>query len=254
MFGIGGKDKKPKSKARKIIDWIVTGVFATLAVGLTTMFIISKTSKNPNVFGTTYQRVLTDSMSPTYKVKDIIVLTKANPADLVKRVEEGKNVDVSFHWSIKGTDVSMTHRLISATYSPEEQIDPITGTSYHYTFVAHGINTRSEWCKSYGEYQDCTGQTQTFHETALIGRVTRVSWFMTFVTSVWGLLIVLLVPCMYLITSSVFDICKALDDKDEENGEITPEQPKSNDPLAGLSEKEKERLKKQMLDEMLNKK
>ena len=254
MFGIGGKNKKPKSKARKIIDWVVTGVFATLAVGLTTMFIISKTSKNPNMFGTTYQRVLTDSMSPKYKVKDIIVLAKADPADLVKRVEAGQDVDVSFHWSIKGTDVSMTHRLLTATYSEEEQIDPITGTSYHYTFVAHGINTKSEWCKSYGEYQDCTGQTQTFHESALIGRVTRVSWFMNFVTSVWGLLIILLVPCMYLITSSVFDICKALDENEETPEEGSNDGTKKNDPLAGLSDKEKERLKKQMLEEMLNKK
>lgn len=254
MFG-NKNDKKPKSKAKKIIDWVITGVFATLAVGLGTIVIISKTSKNPNLFGTTYQRVLTDSMSPVYKVKDIIVLTKANPADLVSRVEQGKEVDVSFRWTVRGTEYSMTHRLISATYSPEEQIDPATGNTYHYTFVAHGINTKSEWCKIYGEYQDCTGQTQTFHENALIGRVTRVSWFMNFVTSVWGLLIILLIPCMYLITSSVFDICRALDDKEEtETPEGKPAIGNKSDPLAGLSEKEKERLKKQMLDEMLGKK
>lgn len=247
------KDKKPKSKARKILDWIITGVFATLAVGLGTILIISKTSKNQNVFGPTFQKVLTDSMSPTYKVNDIIVLSKANPDDLVKRVEQGKNVDVSFHWTVEGQDVSMTHRLISATYYVEEQTDPITGASYHYTFVAHGINTQSEWCKGYGGYNDCTNQTQTFHENALIGRVTRKSYFMTFATSIWGLLIMLLIPCMYLIIASVFDICKALDDK-EETPEGPTEEEKKKDPLAGLSEKEKEKLKKQMLDEMLGKK
>lgn len=254
MFG-NKNDKKPKSKARKIIDWVVTGVFATLAVGLGTILIISKTSKNQNVFGPTFQKVLTDSMSPTYKVNDIIVLAKTNPSDLVKRVESGKNVDVSFHWTVEGTDVSMTHRLISATYYEEVQTDPITGVNYHYTFVAHGINTKSEWCKGFGGYNDCTTQTQTFHEDALIGRVTRVSWFMTFATSIWGLLVLLLVPCLYLIIASVIDICKALDDKEEtETPEGKPAIGNKSDPLAGLSEKEKERLKKEMLDEMLGKK
>lgn len=266
MFG-KNKEKKPKSKARKIIDWVVTGVFAAMIVGLGTLLIISKTSKSQNVFGPTYQKVLTDSMAPTYKVNDIIVLAKADPADIKKRIDEGKSVDVSFHWKVNGQDVSMTHRIeanlviddktiSTVVYSEEALVDSTTGKEYHYTFTAHGINKHSEFCKIGGEYGDCTNQTQTFHEYDLIGRVTRKSWFMGFATSIWGLLVLLLVPCMYLIIASVIDICKALDDKEKPqgegpNGEVKPS---SGDPLAGLSEKEKEKLKKQMLDEMLGKK
>ena len=254
MFGKSKNEKKPKSKARKIIDWVITGVFATLIVGLAVVQIINKTTKNQNVFGTQFQRVLTDSMAPTYKVNDVIFLAKADPEDLKQRVDAGKDVDVSFKWTVQGQEVSMTHRLMSATYVAETQVDPITGENYHYTFVAHGINTESEWCKGAGGYMDCTGQTQEFHEGSLIGRVVRKSYFMTFATSIWGLLVLLLIPCMYLIIASVIDICKALDDKEEVPAEGEP--PKigtREDPLAGLSEKEKEKLKKQMLDEMLGK-
>ena len=251
------RQKKPKSKARKIIEWVLTGIFAAAIVGVGVLQIINKTSKNQSVFGTQFQKVLTDSMSPTYKVNDIIFLEKANPADLKKRFDAGKNVDVSFKWIVEGQEVSMTHRLMEATYYVEPQTDPITGEVYQYTFVAHGINKTSEWCKGYGGYNDCTNQTQTFHESSLIGRVVRKSYFMTFATSIWGLLVLLLVPCMYLIVSSVFDICRALDDKEDvpaEGGVVGETSDKPKDPLAGLSEKEKEKLKKQMLDEMLGKK
>lgn len=257
MFGKSKKEKKPKSKARKIIDWVITGVFATLIVGLAVVQIINRTSKSQNVLGPQYQKVLTDSMSPVYKVNDIIAInTKATPASIYKDWQDGKDVDVSFKWVVSGETVSMTHRIMDVTYIDTPQVDSITGEEYQYTFTAHGINKESEWCKGTGGYMDCTGQTQTFHEGSIIGRVQRKSYFMTFATSIWGLLVLLLVPCMYLIIASVFDICKALDDKDEPE---TAEGPKKqigtkDDPLAGLSEQEKEKLKKQMLDEMLGKK
>ena len=258
MFGKEKKPKKPKSKARKIIDWVITGVFAARLVGVGVIQIINKTSKSQNVLGPTFQKVLTDSMSPVYKVNDVIIVQKTSPADLYKRVnEKHQDVDLSFKWIVAGKEVSMTHRLLTVTYSETAQTDPITGATYHYTFVAHGINKYSEFCKIGDQYGDCTTQTQTFHEDAIIGRVTRKSWAMTFATSIWGLLVLLLIPCMYLIVASVFDIVKALDDKEEVpvEGEVVGEaSDKPKDPLAGLSEKEKEKLKKQMLDEILGKK
>lgn len=261
------KEKKPKSKVRKIIDWVVTGLTALLLVGFGTIFIVSKTSKNQTVFGVTYQRVITDSMVPVYKVSDIIVVNKTSPESLLKRYNEGKDVDVSFNPSkvVKWENSarpnkealakigSMTHRLCEVTYNPEAEVEPLTGLEYHYTFKAHGINTESQFCKIGEEYGDCTNQMQVFHEDALIGRVTRKSGFLTFATTVWGLLVLLMVPCIYLITASVFDICKVLDDKGED-GEEPQKIGDSNDPLAGLSPKEKEKLKKKMLDEMLGKK
>lgn len=258
MSGKEKKPRKPKSKARKIVEWVLTGIFAAGLVGIVVIQIINKTSKNQNVFGPQFQKVLTDSMAPTYKVNDIILITKTTPEDIYKRVnEKHETVDLSFYWKVDGELRSMTHRLQSVTFYEETQYDGTVEEGFHYTFVAHGINKTSEWCKGAGGYMDCTGQLQEFHENAIIGRVVRKSGFMTFATSIWGLLVFLLVPCMYLIVASVFDIVKALDDKEPvpNEGEVVGEaSDKSKDPLAGLSEKEKEKLKKQMLDEMLGKK
>lgn len=256
MFGKSKKEKKPKSKARKIIDWVITGVFATLIVGLAVVQIVNKTTKRQDLFGAQFQKVLTDSMAPTYKVNDIIFIdTKPSCEKIYQDWQAGKHVDVSFKWIVRGEEVSMTHRIQEVVKYSTPQVDSITGNTYQYTFTAHGINTQSEWCKGAGGYMDCTSQTQTFNDYDLIGRVVRKSYFMTFATSIWGLLVLLLVPCMYLIIASVIDICKALDDKEEEvpaEGE-PPKIGTKDDPLAGLSEKEKEKLKKQMLDEMLGK-
>ena len=268
MFGKDKKPKKPKSKARKIVDWVITGVFAALLVGVGVIQIINKTSKNQNLFGPQFQRVLTDSMSPVYKVNDIIVVEKTTPQDIYNRVnEKHQDVDVSFYWNVNGQKSSMTHRLISVEYYETPFIDAETQKECHYVFVAHGINTQSEWCKGNGGYMDCTGQTQTFNEQSLIGRVTRKSGFMTFATSIWGLLVLLLLPCAYLIVTSGIDIYKALKEADDEEsgakkdseavvGEASdkPAPTNNGDPLAGLTPEEKERLKKQMLEEMLGKK
>ena len=259
MFGKEKKPKKPKSKARKIIDWVITGVFAALLVGLGVLQIVNKVSNNQNVFGPQYQRIITDSMSPVYKINDVIVIEKTSPAALYKRVtiDKEENVDVSFEWTVNGKKVSMTHRLMSVTYYEEPQYNMTTGEHFQYRFVAHGINKESEWCKWSGGYMDCTGQTQIFNEHALIGKVTRKSPIMAFMTSIWGLIVLLLVPCLYLLISSIVDIVKAIEDKEEvpADGQVVGEaSDKPKDPLSGLSEKEKEKLKKQMLDEMLGKK
>ena len=126
MFGKDKKEKKPKSKARKIIEWVITGVLASLMVGLAVIQIINRTNENQNVFGTKYQRVLTDSMSPVYKVSDIIVVKKVSPEIIYQEWEEGKDVDVSFKWVINGKTVSMTHRIKEVQYSEPALIDSTT--------------------------------------------------------------------------------------------------------------------------------
>ena len=89
MFGKDKKPKKPKSKARKIIEWILTGIFAAGLVGIVVIQIVNKTSKNQFTFGPKFQKVLTDSMSPTYKVNDIIVIDKISAEDLYQKIESG---------------------------------------------------------------------------------------------------------------------------------------------------------------------
>ena len=230
--------KSKKNKVKKIIDWVITGIFGTLIVVLLGIQIYQKVSGDTFIFGNQYPVVLTDSMEPDYKVNDILVIEKVDPSE----IKEGD--DISFNWDLTGNgDVySMTHRVQTVTYYE----DITENDGYHYTFVTHGINSNSTQCSG-----DCTYQTQTFHENVLIGKVKGKSNFLTFCykafKSWWSLLILILIPSLYLITTSVIDICKGLDDKPEE---VT--QSNENNALSKLSKKDIERLKKQMLEEMIN--
>ena len=143
--------------------------------------------------------------------------------------------------------VPVTHRL------REIQVrDEVAKGSGHYIFICAGINTGGELAKA--------NQYQAFTENELLGVVKVGSQFLgtcfRVLSSPWGLLVFLLVPALYLIITSALDILKALKDPSEakETSGAPSEAPKGdgNDVLSGLSEKDKERLKKEMLEQMIN--
>ena len=112
--------------------------------------------------------------------------------------------------------------------------------------MTHGINTKSNQGPG-GTIIDLTGNIQITSEEDFIGLVTGKSGFLTFTqkvfSSVWTLILLILVPALYIIISTIVDLAKALDDNEEK----VP----SNNVLSELSEKDKERLKKEMLEEMM---
>ena len=129
--------------------------------------------------------------------------------------------------------------------TPEE-----TGTG-HYQFTAHGINKNSSQCSG-----DCTDQTQVFNEASLLGKVVGYSvvigGIFTFMTTPWGLLVLLLLPALYLIITSVIDIVRAAKDPETETeGETKTE---SEGALSGMSEEDKKRLKEELLNQMIEEK
>lgn len=246
------KAKKPKGKVRKIIEWSVTGLFIAL-VGVLIGIKIYQKNTHTSLFGTQYPIVLTDSMETDYMVDDVLIVKEVNPSEIAI------GDDITFLWDLsgKGDVYPMTHRIIEATYYPDASLNK----GYNYTFVAHGINKNSSQCRG-----DCTYQTQEFHEDVLIGKVTGKSPFLRvmykILTSVWTLIILILIPCLYIMITAVIDMFKKLEEQERlqeieaiEKGEYKPNKSNSGeDPLKDLSEKDKERLKKELLEEMLNKK
>ncbi len=248
-MGLFSKNKKPKSKARKIIEWILTGLFAVIFVFFGVMTIIGQVTKKDNFnvprYGD-YQvlEVLTDSMSPKYKVKSAVFVKKIK----YEKFEVGD--DITFMWRINSSvgEMPMTHQLLEIQ-TPEE-----TGTG-HYRFVAHGINKNSKQCNG-----DCTGQTQVFDETKVLGKVVGhsivIGAVFNFMTKPIGLLLLLLIPALYLIATSVIDIVMAV--KDDEDDKVVVEgatsEVKEDDPLKGLSKEDIARLKEEMLNEMIEEK
>lgn len=246
------KEKKPKSKLRKVLGWVITCVFAGLFLFVAAYQIVSNNSKKnnhgvPTFAGQSTLVVLTDSMEPEYKVGTAVFIKKVDLATL--RAGD----DITFWYNPWG--VVVTHRLIDVQY------DPTAPVGSQYTFTAHGINTDSDNCHDHDEEgrRDCTYQTQIFHEGDYIGKVTGSSKFVGFfyklISSWYGLLIMLLIPCLYLIVTSVLDIFKAVKE-DDGGSNVVDEQAdntvsNTNNALDELSEEDRERLKQELLDEMM---
>lgn len=265
------KPKKKKSLARRIIEWVVTGIFGIafvfFAIAQIDGMIHKKDNYNQNIcFGYGSFVILTDSMVPKYNVKDAII-TKKIDSDIVYQKyltyleDETKTVDLTF-FDVYGVPVTplketelvdqtnntgrvMTHRLREVIVN--EDVKKGEG---RYTFIVAGINNQGELSK--------IGQYQAFTEQQLLGVVQFKSAFIgglfSFITTPWGLLVFLLIPAFYLVITSVLDIFKVMKEPDEieesASGDGGNDKPKV-DSLENLSEEDRERLKKEMLEEML---
>lgn len=267
--------KVKKSKLRKTLEWIFLSIFGVFFVVIFGFQIVGNITKKdnfgvPNVLGTQIMMVLTDSMEPDYKVDDMIIVQKISPEKIYNLVasnpttKEGKikfqdtaqnlkwieqeclvidtdslKIDLSFYYSTSQLKMTMTHRLVGIRLNED-----IKEGSGRYDFFVQGINKES---KNYSG-----DQGQAFDERVLLGKVQFGSTFLGIVykgvTSVWGLLILILLPSGYLIITSILDIVKGLKEDDED----TKQKVESTDGLQ-LSNEDKERLKSELLEELLNK-
>ena len=281
------KGKRQKSKTRKVLEWVFTGIFAAFfvffAIGQLTGMIHRKDNYNQTLtYGHGAFVITTNSMEPEYKVGTAIITYKDSAVNIVKNFDAGKHVDITFYSayvannskydyplyrpgniSYGGIDYKLeghepvypssnvtpiiTHRLID--YHLEESRELGKG---RYTFVVAGINTEGQLSKE--------GQYQLLTENELLG-VVRVNspilgGLFRFIISPWGLLVFLMVPAFYLVVTSVIDIFRALKESEEAEagGSSGDDSSSTNSSLDGLSKEDRQRLKQDLLDQMLNKK
>ena len=272
------KVKKPKSKARKIIEWVLTGIFVALfaVIGIAQIdgMVHKKDHYNQALkFGYGTFVVQTESMEPDYKQGDALVTYYDDADKLYNDYVAGKKIDVTFYYDDstrlpgarpqKAENQVLTECIAAPGYPiithrvREIQLNEgVEKGKGKYTFIVAGIND------SVASATDSNGniyQYQAFSEKAILGRVVIGSAFLggifSFVSSIWGLLILLLIPAFYLIITSVIDIFKAYKEPEEapaaasSNSEGT-----TNSGTLELSEEDKKRLKEELLEEMLNKK
>ena len=274
--------KKPKSKARKITEWILTGLFlalfAVVMAGQIDGMVHKKEHYNQQIrFGYGTFMVKTDSMEPQYKVNTALITYLDDPEKILTSFNKGETVDITFvHAPVTKSaytepvdNPELTNRTNETT---NRDVDGIPMTHRvreihinqnvkkgqgRYVFITAGINTRSKWMGwEEGQGDLVITQYQAVTEKELLGRVRVNSPFLggifSFVTSVVGLLVLLLIPAFYLVITSVIDIFKAYKDPDEVATEANNDaQP--NGPVT-LSEADKKRLKEQLLEEMMSKK
>ncbi len=272
------KVKKPKSKVRKIIEWVATSILSVIflfAAACNICKIATRTSEREgHAFGYYSFTVLTDSMEPVYPVDSVIIVHKEEPQKIVEQWNEIKdlkldsqdkrNINLSFVDSYKtkvlsgfeeyniqtdnvkdvnGNPIVMTHQLFNIKIN-----DNIEEGNGKYIFFVHGINI--------SEHQAQEGQYQAFSEKELLGVVKTNSALLGgvsgFLSSIWGLLICLLIPCLYIIVTSVLDIFKAYHSDDEELVEEGAGASSSGNSIENISEKDYQKLKQEMINEILN--
>ena len=268
--------KRPKSKARKIVEWILTGVFLVLfgfvMAGQIDGMVHKKDHYNQTIrFGYGTFVVQTDSMEPKYMTGTALITYNENADKIYERFTKGEDVDITF------ADVyNANNEYTAPKNSPEltKRTDPTGVPMTHrvreihvnqnlavgkgkYTFITSGINTKSTnlgWRE--GEPEIVINQYQAFTEKEILGRVTINSIFLggvfSFVGSPLGLLVLLLIPAFYLVIASVIDIFKAY--KEPEEAKEGASASGNNTGSVTLSEADKKRLKEQLLEEMIAKK
>lgn len=223
---------------RRILSWVMTGIIGLIIVGFVTIQINGMVNKDKYhgvnmAFGNATLIVLTDSMEPDYMVGSAIFIKDVEPST----IKEGD--DLTFYWASQRMVV--THRVLG---TPELK-------DGKYWFTCHGINSNSDQCT-----WDCTDQTQYFSEDDLIGKVTGNSVLYgkvySFFTSIWGLILLLAIPTVYLIGTSVGDIVKAMKEDDDEPAKAASAGAPAS--IEGMSQEDIERLKQDMLNEMLEEK
>ena len=259
------KQKKPKSKARIIVEWTLTIIFGAAFLFAGIAQIDGLIHRNDH-FGQTLRFgwgsfvVLTDSMEPEYPVDSAIVTYLEDPKLTFDAWKNGETVDLTFQNGYEyiadspsdrkynvnvTTQAVFTHRVFEA----REDTSVEAGQGRYLFFVA-GINTQGNNWKE--------AQYQVFTERSILGRVKANSpalgLFFRILSSPWGLLIFLLVPAGYLVVVSVMDIFKGMKDTEESSGSSGGGNSPSNGAttLEGLSEEDKKRLKEEMLQQMMN--
>ena len=270
------KVKKPKSKVRKIIEWVGTIILGVVFLFAAVCNVSKMVTRNEygegTAFGYSSYIVQTGSMEPVYPVGYAIFTYKETPESIVEKFNEIKdlnleatderNINVTFFDTYMNkqpsgfeqytnqtnsnqstvTNSVMTHQLFKITVDETKQ----EGEG-KYLFFAHGINTEGT---NSGE-----NQYQVFTEKELIGVVKGSSKVVGvighFISSVWGLLICLLIPCLYIVITSVLDIFKACKDEEEPVTEGANENTTGNS-IDNMSQDDYEKLKQEMINEMLN--
>ena len=269
--------KRPKSKARKIIEWVLTGLFlaffGVIMVGQVDGLIHRKEHYGQQIrLGYATFVVQTTSMEPEIKKGSAIVTYLYSAEDIYNKFNKGETVDLTFVDGYNVNDdttkpleekneqytyrtsvdpsIPITHRLVEVHYYPNVALG-----QGRYVFITAGINNGD---KAGTDALGRVNQYQAFSEAQLLGQVVANSNFLggcfKFIGSPFGLLALLMIPAFYLVITSVLDIFKAYKDPEEEVKEGGPSKEGSPTGNKELSEEDKKRLKEELLKEMMNKK
>lgn len=212
------QDNPSKKKIVKIIGTVITLTIVALILLCLGSFIFTKyvLHQPGSVFGLRLVKIVTDSMSPTIETGDYI---------LVKRVvgTEVKEGDIVVHVPAYGdyAGYTMTHRCVKAAYYDE--------TKQRTCILTKGDKA--------GAPVDEPVPVENVQSVYI--RTVKAGGFLDFVTSLWGILILVAVPSLVGIILQIVNMVRSFNKpKEEEQEEPVLSEEERNKKLAEAAAKE----------------
>lgn len=184
------KARKPKSKKVTVLTTVVSILlFAIVLVCVGSLLYTKYILKQPaSLFGLRIVKIITDSMSPTINEGEYILVTAQPGMD----AEVG---DILLHIPEEGAckGLPMTHQCVKAPYYDEERAG--------WYILTQGVK--------HGAPVDPPVPVENV-QAVYIATLSGMGGFLDFVTSVWGLIILIAIPCVIGILIQVFNIARAI--------------------------------------------
>ncbi len=188
--------QKPKKKVGKIIGSVITGIVVSLVLLCLASVIFTKYAlKQPaSVFGYRLVKIVTDSMSPTIESGQYILVKRAVGTE----VKEG---DIVVHVPEYGdfAGYTMTHRCVKAAYYDEE-LDRTC------------ILTRGDKAGAPVDKPVPIENVQSVYLSTM-----HLAGFFDFVTSLWGIIILVAIPSLAGIVLQIVSMVRSLNKPKEED-------------------------------------
>lgn len=238
------KPNKKKRPVSKILTAILGGFIGLLLIFQIIGTISSQSNYGvPSFFGYQTLIVLTDSMEPSIKVDDAIVIKKVALSTIKPSTSiAAKDGDVITFYR-RGDGLVVTHRVIE-----------VIEDNGNYSFKALGDNLNAQTCPvggcdpdvhyDYVDGKDVLGVM--IGKSAFFGQVVNLA------TNPFVIASVVVIPLFYVFITSILDIVKHSKMKPEEFDAIDAddfEAIKRQEKLKLLIEFEKEKLRKEMLEQ-----
>ena len=209
----------PIKTSKKIFNIISTAivsvVFVVVVCTCLSLIIQMAGGKKPSLFGYRFYYVLTDSMTPTLEVNDVILSEVLKPEEVQKDLEVGDIVTfVVEYGDLKGKTI--THRVVETTYYDEEY---------------------DRWCiKTQGDKLGAPIDEPVPVENVqavMVKKVNALSSFYRFFSSRVGLIAVVVVPFAIMMGVLIFRLITIVK-KPENDGpeEVAPASPLTPEEIA----------------------
>lgn len=202
-------DKKPKSKARKIIDIalsVLTGLFLAIIVLCAISVVISKLKgQEANLFGYRFIYIVTDSMEPELMVGSSILVKNCDADD----IEVGDYVSyISEDSALANSSIKLiTHKCVKAKYYDEE----LGG----YYILTQGIKE--------GAPVDAPVKVENIQAKFVSKTSVGFSKFISFLITPYGLVVLIALPLIASLAIQLFSQVKGLKTEDKSEEELKAE-------------------------------